>query len=102
MPRAGTIWLRAVLALAACAVLLWLATVALVLLAGATPRIRPADAILVLGAAQYNGRPSPVLRARIDHAIALYRQGLAPRIVFTGGVGRGDTRSQGEVARRYA
>ncbi len=102
MASAGTIWLRSVLALAASAVLLWLATVALVLLAGATPRVRPADAILVLGAAQYNGRPSPVLRARLDHAIALYRQGLAPRIVFTGGVGAGDTLSEGEVARRYA
>ena len=62
---------------------------------------RPADAIVVLGAAQYNGRPSPVLRARLDHALQLYREGLAPRIMVTGGVGRGDTTSEAIVARQY-
>jgi uncharacterized SAM-binding protein YcdF (DUF218 family) len=62
---------------------------------------RPADAIVVLGAAQYNGRPSPVFRARLDHALQLYREGLAPRIMVTGGVGRGDTTSEAMVARRY-
>jgi uncharacterized SAM-binding protein YcdF (DUF218 family) len=62
---------------------------------------RPADAIVVLGAAQYNGRPSPVLRARLDHALRLYREGLAPRMVVTGGVGRGDTTSEATVARQY-
>jgi uncharacterized SAM-binding protein YcdF (DUF218 family) len=61
----------------------------------------PADAIVVLGAAQYNGRPSPVLRARLDHALKLYRDGLAPRILVTGGVGRGDTTSEAIVARQY-
>jgi uncharacterized SAM-binding protein YcdF (DUF218 family) len=61
----------------------------------------PADAIVVLGAAQYNGRPSPVFRARLDHALQLYREGLAPRIVVTGGVGRGDTTSEASVARHY-
>jgi uncharacterized SAM-binding protein YcdF (DUF218 family) len=62
---------------------------------------RPVDAIVVLGAAQYNGRPSPVLRARLDHALGLYREGLAPLIVVTGGVGRGDTTSEAIVGRRY-
>jgi len=62
---------------------------------------RPVDAIVVLGAAQYNGRPSPVLRARLDHALDLYREGLAPHIVVTGGVGRGDTTSEALVGRRY-
>jgi uncharacterized SAM-binding protein YcdF (DUF218 family) len=62
---------------------------------------RPVDAIIVLGAAQYNGRPSPVFRARLDHALALYREGLAPRIVVTGGVGRGDTTSEATVGRQY-
>jgi uncharacterized SAM-binding protein YcdF (DUF218 family) len=60
-----------------------------------------ADAIVVLGAAQYNGRPSPVLRARLDHGLELYREGLAPRIVVTGGVGRGDTTSEANVGRHY-
>ena len=62
---------------------------------------RPVDAIIVLGAAQYNGRPSPVLRARLDHAVGLYREGYAPLIVVTGGVGRGDTLSEAVVGRRY-
>jgi uncharacterized SAM-binding protein YcdF (DUF218 family) len=62
---------------------------------------RPVDAIVVLGAAQYNGRPSPVLRARLDHAFRLYNEGYAPRIVVTGGVGRGDTTSEAIVGRHY-
>jgi uncharacterized SAM-binding protein YcdF (DUF218 family) len=62
---------------------------------------QPVDAIIVLGAAQYNGRPSPVLRARLDHALGLYREGYAPLIVVTGGVGRGDTTSEAIVGRRY-
>jgi uncharacterized SAM-binding protein YcdF (DUF218 family) len=62
---------------------------------------RPVDAIIVLGAAQYNGRPSPVLRARLDHAITLYREGYAPLVIVTGGVGRGDTTSEAIVGQRY-
>ena len=62
---------------------------------------RLVEAIVVLGAAQYNGRPSPVLRARLDHALGLYHDGLAPLIVVTGGVGRGDTTSEAAVGRRY-
>jgi uncharacterized SAM-binding protein YcdF (DUF218 family) len=62
---------------------------------------RPVDAIIVLGAAQYNGRPSPVLRARLDHALGLYRDGLAPVVVVTGGVGLGDTISEALVGKRY-
>lgn len=63
---------------------------------------QPARAIVVLGAAQYVGRPSPVLRARIDHAIDLWRRGLAPRIIFTGGFGNHDTTSEAAVGQRYA
>jgi uncharacterized SAM-binding protein YcdF (DUF218 family) len=62
---------------------------------------RPVDAIVVLGAAQYNGRPSPVLRARLDHAVRLFREKLAPRIIVTGGIGRGDTTSEAIVSRHY-
>jgi uncharacterized SAM-binding protein YcdF (DUF218 family) len=62
---------------------------------------RAVDAIVVLGAAQYNGRPSPVLRARLDHALQLYSEGFAPRIVVTGGIGRGDTTSEALVGRQY-
>jgi uncharacterized SAM-binding protein YcdF (DUF218 family) len=63
---------------------------------------RPAAAIVVLGAAQYVGHPSPVLRARLDHAIDLWRRGFAPRIIFTGGFGNRDTTSEAAVSRRYA
>lgn len=83
-------------------IVLWLTTILLILYAGSRPNIRKADAILVLGAAQYNGRPSPVLKARLDHALELYHDGLAKKLVFTGGVGTGDTLSEAEVARRYA
>lgn len=62
---------------------------------------RPADAIVVLGAAQYNGRPSPVLKARLDHAIELYRLGLASVVVVTGGIGTGDRVSEASVGHRY-
>lgn len=62
---------------------------------------QPADAIVVLGAAQYNGRPSPVLRARLDHALMLYQERLAPVIVVTGGVGTGEALSEASVSHRY-
>ena len=78
-------------------------TVALVmvLIVSQQDQRRPVDAIVVLGAAQYNGRPSPVLRARLNHALSLYREGHAPRIIVTGGMGRGDTTSEASVGRRF-
>lgn len=63
---------------------------------------RPADAIVVLGAAQFNGTPSPVFEARLDHAIELYNEGLAPYLVVTGGKINGDVTTEAGVARRYA
>lgn len=63
---------------------------------------RPVDAIVVLGAAQYDGRPSPVFAARLDHAVALYRAGLAPSFVVTGGKLAGDRTTEAAVAQRYA
>src|SRR5215470_18023751 len=63
---------------------------------------RPVAAIVVMGAAQYSGRPSPVLRARVDHAIDLWRRGLALKIIFTGGFGDRDTTSEAAVGQRYA
>jgi uncharacterized SAM-binding protein YcdF (DUF218 family) len=60
-----------------------------------------AGAIVVFGAAEYSGRPSPVFRARLDHAYTLFKRGLAPVIVTTGGAG-GDARfSEGQVGRDY-
>src|SRR3989442_3180790 len=79
----------------------WAAVVVAVALAGAHDQATTADAIAVLGAAQYNGRPSRVYRARLDHAATLYQRGLAPVILVTGGVGSGDTVSESDVGRRY-
>jgi uncharacterized SAM-binding protein YcdF (DUF218 family) len=62
---------------------------------------RPADVILVLGAAEYSGRPSPVLRARLDHALELYNQKLASRIMTTGGAGGDPVFTEGGVGRTY-
>lgn len=62
---------------------------------------RPAEAIVVFGAAEYDGRPSPVYKARLDHAADLYRQGLAPLVIATGGAGADPRFSEGEVGREY-
>jgi uncharacterized SAM-binding protein YcdF (DUF218 family) len=62
---------------------------------------RPSDLILVLGAAEYSGRPSPVFRARLDHALELYHQKLAPRIMTTGGAGGDPVFTEGGVGRSY-
>ena len=88
-------------ALVSLAIAGWLAMVVAVVVVGARDNAAPATAIVVLGAAQYEGHPSPVLRARLDHALALYRRSLAPVIIVTGGTGAGDTTSEAEVSRRY-
>ena len=63
---------------------------------------RPVDAIVVLGAAQYDGSPSPVFEARLDHAVALWHTGLARAFVVTGGKLEGDRTTEAAVARAYA
>ena len=92
---------RVLLGLALLAVAILLSAFVVVLTTSTVDERRPADAIVVLGAAQYNGRPSPVLQARLDHALKLYRAELAPRVVVTGGVGRGDVESEATVGKRY-
>ncbi len=62
---------------------------------------RPAQAIVVFGAAQYDGRPSPVLQARLDHALALYERGLAGKVVVTGGRREGDRFTEASVSATY-
>ena len=59
------------------------------------------DAIVVLGASQWNGRPSPVLKARLDHAHGLYNNGIAEYIVLTGGTAKGDKISESKVGKNY-
>jgi uncharacterized SAM-binding protein YcdF (DUF218 family) len=65
-----------------------------------TDQAAPADAIGVLGAAEYDGRPSPVYRARLDHALELYHRGIAPLIITLGGSG-GDAYNEGSVGEEY-
>lgn len=91
-------WIGGILA---AALVLSIAAVAFFIATHVTDETRPADAIVVFGAAEYSGRPSPVLRARLDHAYDLYRRGIAPVVIVTGGFG-GDPRfSEGGVGRDY-
>src|SRR5258707_15732235 len=77
----------------------WAAVVVAVAVQAAHDQATGADAIAVLGAAQYNGRPSPVFRARLDHAATLYQRGLAPTVLVTGGLGVRDTLNEANVGR---
>ena len=63
---------------------------------------RPADAIVVMGAAQYDGRPSKVFAARLDHAVSLYFAGVAPRLIMTGGKAEGDRTTEAAAGRAFA
>jgi uncharacterized SAM-binding protein YcdF (DUF218 family) len=66
-----------------------------------TDEAHKADVIIVMGAAEYNGRPSPVLQGRLNHALLLYLKGFAPYILTTGGSGGDPTFTEGEVGRAY-
>lgn len=85
--------------------LLWYSATA-VYVAAQTPAptraLQTADAAIVLGAAAWGERPSPVLRSRIDHAVQLYRDGRVRALIFTGGVGLRSRSSEAAVAARYA
>jgi uncharacterized SAM-binding protein YcdF (DUF218 family) len=84
------------------AVLAWFAITCIrIVRLGDTNEARKADAIVVFGAAEYAGRPSPVLRARLDHAYALYRQGLAPVVITSGGAAWDPKFTEGGVGRDY-
>jgi uncharacterized SAM-binding protein YcdF (DUF218 family) len=101
MPSRRSLPARVILVLLGAGVLTWLVSLGAVFAWERNDQARPAGAIVVLGAAQYVGHPSPVLRARLDHAIALWRQNLAPKLIVTGGIGTGDTTSEAAVSRRY-
>src|SRR5216110_1289447 len=81
---------------------IWLVSVSAVVMWSSRDEARPAQAIVVLGAAQYAGKPSPVLRARLDHALDLWNRHLASLLILTGGTGAGDTTSEAAVGRTYA
>ncbi len=92
---------RVVVALGGVVAALWLGSATSVFWFASHDRAARADAIVVLGAAQYRGKPSPVLRARLEHAVELFAQGFAPRLVLTGGVAEGDIASEAAVSRTY-
>ena len=81
---------------------LWAVSMAAVLIFSYIDQAKPAESIVVLGAAQYDGKPSPVLRARLDHGIDLWNRGMGKVLVLTGGRGAGDTTSEAEAGRAYA
>jgi uncharacterized SAM-binding protein YcdF (DUF218 family) len=92
-------WLLRLLLLLA----LWLGGVAAwIVYVGSRDQAATADAIVVLGAAAYDTRPSPVFTERIRHGIDLYERGYAPTLVFTGGYGNGARFSESQVARTFA
>jgi len=94
-------WLR-LLVLAVVAVVSFLTITAVqVVHTASLEEIRPADAIVVFGAAEYSGRPSPVLRARLDHALDVFHHGVAPVVITTGGAAGDPTFSEGGVGRDY-
>ncbi len=85
-----------------CIALVGGATTARIWQRGQVDETRPVDAIVVLGAAQYDGRPSGVLAARLDHAVRLWQAGNAPFLVLTGGNREGDRTTEAAVGRGYA
>jgi uncharacterized SAM-binding protein YcdF (DUF218 family) len=102
MPPQPRPYVRVTSAIIGFVLIAWVVSMVLVERAGRRNQAQKADAIVVLGAAQYVGRPSPVLRARVDHAVSLWKRGLAPALILTGGIGVGDTTSEAAVARKYA
>ncbi|MBO9829873.1 YdcF family protein [Xanthomonas sp. A2111] len=100
--RRGFRWLRWLVRLAAL-LGLWLLGVAIYIVwVGDRDQAAPADAIIVLGAAAYDAKPSPVFEERIRHGLDLYQRGYAPTLIFTGGFGNGARFAESQVARRYA
>jgi uncharacterized SAM-binding protein YcdF (DUF218 family) len=100
--RSHTSWWFRLLVVAGVAIVLSLAVTAIQVVHTSTlQEIHPADAIVVFGAAEYSGRPSPVLRARLDQALDVFHRGAAPVVITTGGAAADPTFSEGGVGRDY-
>ena len=95
-------WLKLLLGLIICILILVCYVAYSIWSFGTKDETVRADAAIVLGAAVWDTEPSPVFKARIDHAIALYGAGYVDNIIFTGGVAEGDDVAESEVARDYA
>ncbi len=98
----GRLWLRRVVVVLLGALAAFYAlSCALIVRQSQLDEAQAADAIVVFGAAQYVGKPSPVLKARLDHALELYERKLAPFVITTGGAGRDPLYSEGGVGHDY-
>jgi uncharacterized SAM-binding protein YcdF (DUF218 family) len=101
-PRRRRRWLLWLLAVAAVGLMGWFASIcAQIIDEGSRQELHSADAIVVFGAAEYSGHPSPVYRARLDHAFDLYQQKLAPVVITTGGAAADPSFSEGGVGHDY-
>src|SRR3989454_5665837 len=100
LSRSHWIW-RAMGLVTLAAVVLIAATAVRIVRVASRADLRPADAIVVFGAAEYAGRPSPVYRARLDHAYDLFQRGAAPVVITTGGAAADPTFSEGGVGHDY-
>jgi uncharacterized SAM-binding protein YcdF (DUF218 family) len=98
-PRRYLWWLLAAVVIAAVVVLAF--TCLEIVREASLQELQAADAIVVFGAAEYSGRPSPVYRARLDHAFELFKHGVAPVVITTGGSGADPSYSEGGVGRDY-
>jgi len=94
-------WWLGVLVIAAAVTVCLIFTAVQIVNTASREEIRPADAIVVFGAAEYSGHPSPVLKARLDHAFDLYKQHVAPVLITTGGAASDPKFSEGGVGRDY-
>jgi uncharacterized SAM-binding protein YcdF (DUF218 family) len=96
-------WIASIVVLAAAAVALYYLerTADRIQRQSTIDEAQPADAIIILGAAEYRGKPSPVLEARLNHALYLYLKKMAPRIITTGGAGGDPVFTEGSVGRAY-
>jgi uncharacterized SAM-binding protein YcdF (DUF218 family) len=94
-------WLRLLLAALAVLIAFFVITEIRIIHSASLQETHPADAIVVFGAAEYSGHPSPVLKARLDHALTLFHRGLAPVVITTGGAASDPTYSEGGVGEDY-
>jgi len=94
-------WLRLLISAIVVVALFLTFTAVEVVRTASLQELHPADAIVVFGAAEYSGHPSPVLRARLDHALDIFHQGEAPVVITTGGAGADPSFSEGGVGRDY-
>lgn len=100
-PRRHRRWVIAIAAVLLVLIVTVLGFMAAIYIEARNDEARETDAIVVMGAAQYNGRPSGVLRARLDHALTLYQQGYAPVIIVTGGKMEGDVFTEAGTSEQY-